>query len=59
MKKILLATLAIALAVSTLSASRTYECSRYVDGKPTGGHTNVKASSVDEAIPKSTQQISQ
>jgi hypothetical protein len=52
MKKLLPA-LALALFASTSFASeRTYECSRYVDGKPTGGHINVKASSKSEAEAK-------
>ena len=52
--------LAISLSVglfclSSSSASageRTYECYRYVKGKPTGGWINVKASSKSEAESK-------
>ena len=48
MKKMLPA-FALMLLAGTAYANRTYECSRYVGGKPTGGHVKVKASSKSEA----------
>lgn len=51
MKKLLPA-FALMLLASSAYADRTYECSRYVGGKPTGGHVDVKASSKSEAEAK-------
>lgn len=51
MKK-LLPTLALMLLAGSAYADRTYECFRYVDGQPTGGHVNVQASSKSEAEAK-------
>ena len=51
MKKMLPA-FALVLLAGSAYADRTYECSRYVDGKSTGGHVDVKASSKSEAEAK-------
>lgn len=39
----------VALSASAVAVASTYECHRYVDGKPTGGHVDVQASSASEA----------
>ncbi|HHT00817.1 MAG TPA: hypothetical protein ENK73_08190 [Thiomicrospira sp.] len=40
---------------STVAYSKTYECYRYVDGKPTGTWIKVKADSKSEATSKAYQ----
>lgn len=52
MKKLFLAVAMLMLAGSAFASERTYECSRYVDGKATGGHVNIKASSKSDAETK-------
>lgn len=52
MKKLLPVIALTLCAGSSFASERTYECSRYVDGKPTGGHVNVRASSKSEAESK-------
>ena len=51
MKKLLLATVLLAGLVSMASA-KTYECYRYVNGKPVGTWIKVKASTKDDAYSK-------
>jgi len=62
MKRIQLCILAGALflfchAGVALAGERTYECYRYVKGKPTGGWINVKASSKSEAERKAVRRF--
>lgn len=54
MKKIAV-TLFVLAASATAHADRTYECYRYVDGKPAGGFVKVSAASKDEAERKAFQ----
>lgn len=51
MKKLagLAAMVLFGLLATQAQASMSYECSRYVDGKPTGGHVKVTAASRAEA----------
>ncbi len=42
----------VMLASSAQASERTYECYRYVNGKPTGTWISVKASSKEEATVK-------
>ena len=56
MKKLFLSfTLLVGLV--TLSNAKTYECYRYVNGKPTGTWIKVKASSKNEAYTKAMEKF--
>ncbi|WP_230656342.1 hypothetical protein [Psychrobacter sp. I-STPA10] len=51
----LIAVSALFVFSSQAQASYSYECSRYVDGSPTGGHVKVVADSKSEAEQKAMQ----
>lgn len=57
MKKLvsLMAVSALLALSSQAQAGTSYECSRYVDGAPTGGHVKVVADSKAEAEQKAMQ----
>lgn len=42
----------MSFSTQSVFAKSTYQCHRYVNGKPTGGHVKVSADSKDEATTK-------
>ena len=54
MKKLLLGSVLL-VGLMSVSSAKTYECHRYLNGKPTGGHVKVDANSKSEAYDKAME----